>query len=93
MRRRMRNTYAQFMPRCPRKSPSTRPAAVGGISNRGGSAVNLFNPSIEFFRPFPRTGANLHVIYSPQWVAGGERWKTTHQVAVLIDRALFVRVF
>ena len=66
---------------------------VGGITNRGGSAVNLFNPAIEIFRPFPRTGANLHVIYSPQWVAVGERWKTTHQVAVLIDRALFVKVF
>lgn len=67
---------------------------VGGISNRGGPAVNLLNPAIEIFRPFPRTGANLHVIYSPQWVvADGERWKTTHQVAVLIDRALFVKVF
>lgn len=66
---------------------------VGGISNRGGSAVNLFNPAVEIFRPFPRTGANLHVIYSPQWVAGGGHWSAAHQVAVLIDRALFVKVF
>lgn len=67
---------------------------VGGISNRGGSAVNLVNPSIEIFRPFIRTGANLHVIYSPQWaVDENDRWQTTHQVAVYVDRALFVKVF
>ncbi|HYC91890.1 MAG TPA: hypothetical protein VEO54_21945 [Thermoanaerobaculia bacterium] len=67
---------------------------VGGISNRGGSAVNLVNPAIEIFRPFIRTGANLHVIYSPQWaVDANDRWQTTHQVAVYVDRALFVKVF
>jgi hypothetical protein len=66
---------------------------VGGISNRGGSAVNLFNPAVEIFRPFARTGANLHVIYSPQFVANGERWRTTHQIALLIDHAVFVKVF
>jgi len=66
---------------------------VGGITNRGGSAVNLVNPSIEIFRPFTGSGANLHVIYSPQWIATGDRWRATHQVAVLIDRALFVKIF
>ncbi len=66
---------------------------VGGITNRGGSAVNLVNPAIEIFRPFARTGANLHVIWSPQWTANRNEWKVTHQVAVLIDRALFVKVF
>jgi hypothetical protein len=76
---------------------------VGGISNRGGAALNVVSPAIEIFRPFPRTGANLHVIYSPQWAVepivgsqtnpGGAQWRTTHQVAVLIDRALFVKVF
>lgn len=65
---------------------------VGGISNRGGSAVNLVNPAIEIFRPFPG-GTNLHVIYSPQWIANGERWKPTHQVALLFDHALLVKVF
>lgn len=67
---------------------------VGGISNRGGSAVNLVNPAIEIFRPFIRSGANLHVVYSPQWAVGeDERWQTTHQIAVYVDRALFVKVF
>ena len=65
---------------------------VGGISNRGGSAVNLVSPAVEIFRPFPRSGTNLHLIYSPQWMAGGGRWSTTHQVALFIDGAVFVKV-
>jgi len=67
--------------------------AVGGISNRGGSKVNLVNPAVEIFRPFPRTGANLHVLYSPQWVEGAAGWQTTHQVAVYLDYPLFVKIF
>jgi hypothetical protein len=89
-------TYTNRFPSLPlhRAKILIRPTlTVGGISNRSGSAVNLLNPAIEFFRPFPRTGANLHVIYSPQWIANGEGWETSHQVAVLIDRALFVKVF
>jgi hypothetical protein len=66
---------------------------VGGITHRGNSGINLVNPAIEIFRPFAQTGANLHVIWSPQWAANGNDWKVTHQVAVLIDRALFVKVF
>jgi hypothetical protein len=67
--------------------------AVGGISNRGGSVVNLVNPAVEIFRPFVKSGANLHVIYSPQYAADGDEWKTTHQVAVYIEYPLFVKVF
>lgn len=66
---------------------------VGGISNRAGGAVNLVNPAIEIFRPFLRSGTNLHVIYSPQWTRNEGGGKTTHQVAVFIDRALFVKRF
>lgn len=74
---------------------------VGGISNRGGSMVNLVNPAIEIFRPFLRTGANFHVIYSPQWVnednplseIDDARWGTTHQVAVFIDYPIFAKIF
>jgi len=67
---------------------------VGGISNRGRSGVNLVNPAIEIFRPFLRSGANLHVIYSPQWmVRDDECWKTTHQVAVVVDYPVVVKIF
>jgi hypothetical protein len=89
-------TYTNRFPSIPinRAKILIRPTlAVGGISNRGGSAVNLVNPAIEIFRPFLGSGANLHVIYSPQWTDDGEKWRTTHQVGVFIDRALFVKVF
>lgn len=66
---------------------------VGGISNRDSSLVNLVNPAIEIFRPFAHSRANLHVIWSPQWTANGNDWKVKHQVAVLIDSAVFVKVF
>ena len=66
---------------------------VGGITGRDSSGVNLVNPAIEIFRPFAQSGANLHVIWSPQWTATGNNWEVKHQVAVLIDRALFVKVF
>lgn len=66
---------------------------VGGISNRCGSAINLVNPAIEIFRPFAKSGANLHVIWSPQWSVDGGKWETKHQVAVVVDRALFVKMF
>ncbi len=74
---------------------------VGGISNRGGSAVNLVNPAIEIFRPFLRTGANFHLIYSPQWVNENNplteiddaRWGTTHQVAIYLDYPIFAKIF
>jgi hypothetical protein len=96
-------TYTNRFPSLPLNRARIPTLTVGGISNRAGSAVNLVRPAIEIFRPFARTGANLHVIYGAQWtvervvnpeteVAGG-RWKVRHQVAVLIDRALFVKIF
>lgn len=75
---------------------------VGGISNRGGSAVNLVNPAIEIFRPFLRSGANFHLVYSPLWVnetsvpsseLNDARWGTTHQVAVYIDYPIIAKIF
>jgi hypothetical protein len=55
--------------------------------------VNIVNPAVEIFRPFLRTGTNLHVIYSPQFAADGNGWETTHQVAVYIDGAWLMKVF
>lgn len=66
---------------------------IGALTNRHGSTVNLINPAIELFRPFVRSGVNLHVIWSPQWSANADDCKVTNQFAVLIDRALFVKVF
>lgn len=64
---------------------------VGGVSTGEGPALNVVNPAIEVFRHF--RGANLHVVWSPQWREAGGQWKSTHQVALFLDRALFVKMF
>jgi hypothetical protein len=67
---------------------------IGGVSNRGGTAVNVVNPRFEFFWHHEATDVNVHVIYSLQFTNSGlEGWKTTHQIALFADRALFVKLF
>jgi len=67
---------------------------VGGVSNRGGTALNVVNPAFEAFLHESKTRANLHLVWSPQSTNsrnGG--WETHHQIAIFVDRALFVHLF
>ena len=77
------------------KSLLLRPTlTVGGISDRGGTAINLLNPLLELFWQDRHTGVNVHLVYSPQLTnstLGG--WETHHQIALFADRALFVKLF
>jgi hypothetical protein len=67
---------------------------VGGVSNRGGTALNVVNPAVEGYWQERVTGVNLHLIYSPQVMnSGTEGWKTNHQIAFFVDRALFAKLF
>jgi len=67
---------------------------VGGISGRGATGLNLVNPSFEAFWHDSNTSANVHVIWSPQSTRSGiGGWETHHQIAVFVDRALFVKAF
>jgi hypothetical protein len=67
---------------------------VGGVTGRGASGLNVVNPAFEAFWHEPRTRANLHVIWSPQSMrSGADGWETHHQIAVFIDRALYVKLF
>jgi len=67
--------------------------AVGGVSNRGGTAINVVNPYFELFWHDYLTKANFHLIYSPQMLNDGTHgWRTTHQIALFADRALFVKL-
>lgn len=64
---------------------------VGYVSDRAGTAINVVNPYFEAFLHERRTGANFHLVYSPQALnSGAEGWKTYHQVALFADRALFI---
>jgi hypothetical protein len=66
---------------------------VGGVTNRGGTGINVINPLFEWFWRDPKTRANVHLIYSPQSLRDGNGWSTHHQIALLVDRALYVKVF
>jgi hypothetical protein len=67
---------------------------VGGVSNRGGTALNVVNPAFEAFLHEPKTRANLHLVWSPQSTnSGNGGWETHHQIAIFVDRALYVHLF
>ncbi|HEV7237837.1 MAG TPA: hypothetical protein VGQ36_01250 [Thermoanaerobaculia bacterium] len=67
---------------------------VGGVSGRGGTALNVVHPQFEAFWHDTTTRANLHLIWAPQTIRSGRGgWTTTHQIAFFVDRALFVRLF
>jgi hypothetical protein len=66
---------------------------VGGVSNRGGTTLNVVNPALEAFWHNPRTGANLHLVWSPQSTNSGTGgWETHHQIAIFVDRT-YVHLF
>lgn len=68
--------------------------AVGGITGRDAGGVNLINPYFETFWRHGRTKVNLHLVWSGEWTrAGATGWRANHQVAVFLDRTLFVKIF
>lgn len=67
---------------------------IGGVSNRGGTALNVVNPAFEAYWHDRVTRANVHLVWSPQLTnSGTDGWKTNHQIAFFVDRALFVKLF
>jgi len=67
---------------------------LGGVSNRGGTAINLVSPSFEAFLHERVTRANFHLVWNPQITnSGTSGWNTTHQVAIFVDRKLFLKLF
>jgi hypothetical protein len=67
---------------------------VGGVSGRGGTGLNLVNPAFEALWYDHKTRANIHLVWSPQSMRSGVGgWNTQHQIALFVDRALYVKVF
>jgi hypothetical protein len=87
--------YANRFPAVVWRKILMRPTlTVGAISGRGASGLNLVNPAFEAFWHDPKTRANLHLIWSPQAMrSGAEGWKTHHQIAFFVERALYVKLF
>jgi len=68
--------------------------AVGAVTGRGATGVNVINPAAEAFWHHPGTRANLHLVWSPAATRSGTAgWETHHQIAVYIDRAVYLKVF
>ncbi|HXH37271.1 MAG TPA: hypothetical protein VNN08_01450 [Thermoanaerobaculia bacterium] len=67
---------------------------VGAVSGRGASGINVVNPAFEAFWRSRGTDMNVHLVWSPLAVRSGtEGWQTHHQIALFIDRALYVKLF
>jgi hypothetical protein len=67
---------------------------VGGVTGRGASGLNIVNPAFEAFWHDPKTRANVHLVWSPLAArSGAEGWQTHHQIALFVDRALYVKLF
>lgn len=64
---------------------------VGGVTNRGGTALNVVNPALEAFWHNHATRANVHLVWSPLSMRDGEGWRTRHQIALFVDRKLYIR--
>jgi hypothetical protein len=67
---------------------------VGGVTNRGSSGLNVVNPAFEAFWHHSGTDVNLHLVWSPLAMrSGAEGWQTHSQIALFVDRALYVKLF
>src|SRR5438067_2471494 len=67
---------------------------VGAVSNRGGTGVNVVNPAFEAFWHLQASRANIHLVWSPQSTrSGAGGWETHQQIALFVDRALYVHLF
>jgi hypothetical protein len=66
---------------------------IGGVSGRDANGLNLINPAFEAFLHEPTTKANIHLIWSPLTMRDGKGWTTHHQIAITVDRALWVHLF
>jgi hypothetical protein len=87
-------TYTSRFPAWRVRRVLLRPTLTAGrVSGRGGPAFNLVSPQFEAFWHDPATRLNLHLIWAPQTIRSGRGWETTHQIAFLVDRALFLRLF
>jgi len=67
---------------------------LAGVTGRGASGLNVVNPAFEAFWHHAGTDINLHLIWSPLAMrSGAERWQTHSQIALYVNRTLYVKLF
>jgi hypothetical protein len=87
--------YVSRLPVLPAGHLLFRPKlTIGGITGRGATGVNLVNPYLEAIWRDEKSKAIVHLAWSAERTrSGAEGWRTNHQVALFIDRTLFLHVF
>jgi hypothetical protein len=60
---------------------------VGGVTRRGGTALNVVNPAFEaFWHSYP-THINVHLVWSPRLTNDGAvGWRSRNQIAFFVER-------
>jgi hypothetical protein len=88
-------TYTNRFPQIVTKWILIHPTlTIGAVSDRGGTVVNVVNPQFEAVWHHDPTDVNVHLVYSPQLLSDSANgWQTTHQIALFVSRALFVKLF
>ncbi len=67
---------------------------VGGITGRDATGLNLVNPYLETIWRHERTKVTVRAIWSEEWTRSGIKgWERNHQVALVLDRILLVKMF
>ena len=86
--------YLQRFPAVPVKEVLLRATlTIAAVSDRGAAGINVVSPAFEAFWHDHRTQANVHLVWNPMALRDGDGWRTRHQIAVFIDRALYVKLF
>lgn len=67
---------------------------LAGITGRGATGLNVINPYLEAIWRHEQTKVNVHVVWSGERTKSGLKgWQTNHQIAVFLDRKLYLKVF
>lgn len=85
--------YTNRFPAIPYKNLHLRATVtVGAVSGRGASGINVLSSAFEGLWYHRRSSASLHVVWNPQLTRSGEKgWTTTSQLAVFVDRKVYLR--
>jgi hypothetical protein len=64
---------------------------VGAASGRGLNGLNILNPAFEAYWYHSRSEVSVHLVLSPLMYRDGiQSWRTTNQIGLFVDRAVFV---
>lgn len=67
---------------------------IAHITGRGAPGLNVLNPYLEAVWRHEKTRVSVHLAWSGEWTKSSlEGWRPNHQIAVFVDRTLYVKSF